>query len=46
MVLYPGSDSNITIKLNTFAGAAMANMQNYVLILNLTPVEDKNEITV
>jgi hypothetical protein len=40
MVLYPNQNM-VTIKLNTFAGSAMANMQNYVLILNMTPIEDE-----
>ena len=43
IVLYP-NENMVTIKLNTFAGTAMANMQNYVIILNMTPIEDKNEI--
>jgi hypothetical protein len=45
IVLYP-NENMVTIKLNTFAGTAMANMQNYVLILNITPIEDKNEIKI
>ena len=40
IVLYP-SQNMVTIKLNTFAGSAMANMPNYVLILNMTPIEDE-----
>ena len=36
IILYPNQNS-VTITLNTFAGAAIANMPNYVLILNLTP---------
>jgi hypothetical protein len=36
IILYPNQNL-VTITLNTFAGAAMANMTNYVLILNLTP---------
>jgi hypothetical protein len=31
----------VTIKLNTFAGSAMANMQNYVLTLKMIPIEDE-----
>jgi hypothetical protein len=38
VVLYPGTDGNITIKLNNFSGAALANMQHYVLVLNMTPL--------
>jgi hypothetical protein len=30
----------VTLTLNTFAGAALANMQNYVLILNMIGVDD------
>ena len=36
IILYPNQNS-VTITLNTFAGVAMANMPNYVLLLNLTP---------
>ena len=36
IILYPNQNT-VTITLNTFAGVAMANMTNYVLILNLTP---------
>ena len=36
VILYPNQNS-VTITLNTLAGVAMANMLNYVLILNLTP---------
>ena len=36
IVLYPNQNT-VTITLNTFAGAVMANMPNYVLILNLIP---------
>lgn len=40
MVLYP-NENMVTIKLNTFAGSAMANMQNYVLTLKMIPIEDE-----
>ena len=33
-------NNNITITLNTFAGAAMGNMPHYVLMLNLIGVDD------
>ena len=36
VILYPHQNS-VTITLNTFAGAVMQNMPNYVLILNLIP---------
>ena len=36
IVLYPNQNS-VTITLKTFAGVNLANMPNYVLILNLTP---------
>jgi hypothetical protein len=36
VILYPNQNS-VTITLNTFAGAAIPNMRNYVLILNLIP---------
>jgi len=36
VILYPNQNS-VTITLNSFSGVAMANMPNYVLILNLTP---------
>ena len=36
VILYP-TQNMVTVKLNTFAGVAMANMQHYCLILNLTP---------
>jgi hypothetical protein len=33
-------NNNITVTLNTFAGAAMGNMPHYVLMLNLIGVDD------
>jgi hypothetical protein len=38
-------NNNVTLTLNTFAGAAMANMPHYTLMLNLIGVEDKDILT-
>jgi hypothetical protein len=36
VIIYP-TQNIVTVTLNTFAGAAMANLPNYCLILNLSP---------